>query len=267
MCYVGKTAKYFFEFLGADLMKMTDMLSDVDCHTLVVFDLDYTLYRSTTNLGMPEWIYHLAAKEEQKGISKLEAFQKWYPIWLKAQEVMDLELMDPNIPLMLNNLVENSAGFIGLTARGPESAKVTQQQLQTLGLRLDETEISQIPIFLGFNNSVILENGILFAHEFNDKGEVFFDWFQKIQIGFSEAQKIQKIIFIDDSEKNVVSMEKAVAKLNLKYCGYYYTAANIFKEKFNPVIADKEAHILLQNHSHAEIKAQLKALWQAVEIL
>lgn len=145
-------------------MEIINILSEIDFQTLVVFDIDYTLFRSKTNLGMPEWIHYFIEKEILMGLSKEEAFHKWYPIWLKAQEIIEIELMDDKIPQLLKELQKMSAGFIGLTARGYTSAKVTLKQLNQLGLNLDTTPISQHPISFTFEYPVIFEKGILFIH-------------------------------------------------------------------------------------------------------
>jgi len=241
-------------------MEMMSILSEVDLQTLVVFDIDYTLYRPTTNLGTPEWIYYLATQEMNKGLSQIEAFQKCYPLWLKTQHIINLELMDPNIPELLTFIERMSAGFIALTARRPETAKVTTLQLNKLGLKLDKTEVSNLPVSFDFKNPVLFEKGILFGHELNDKGDVFVDWFKKVQLALSEENKITKVIFIDDVETNVLSMAKAANSLNLTYKGYYYSVANAFKEKFNPMLAEKEAYILRQDYSEAETKAHLQSI-------
>lgn len=242
------------------LLEINEILADVDRQTLVIFDLDYTLFRSTQNIGMPEWIHHFVNNEINKGTSKIEAFQKWYPVWLKAQEVIDVEVMDPMIHNILSYLGKNSAGVIGLTARGSESAEITEKQLSKLCLKINQTSISNFPIEFDFEVPVLLNNGILYAHEFNDKGTVFVEWFLKIQKLVSNEYTCNKIIFIDDSDKNVHSLAEAARVLNLNYIGFHYPISDVFKAKFDQKIAEKEALILLNSTSNSEAKNTILAL-------
>lgn len=240
-------------------MKIREMLEEVDAQTIVVFDLDYTLFRSTTNLGMPEWIHYFVNKEMKSGISRREALQRWYPIWLKAQEIVDVVLMDQEIPNILEYLKNHCVGVLGLTARGAESHEITNQQLNQLGLTL-RSIISNLPVSFDFEDLVLLKNGILYTHEFNDKGDVFVEWFYKIQRQLPNDTIIKKIIFIDDSAKNIASMDQAVKKLNLIYQGYHYTLSNAFKEKFDPKIAEQEVKILMNYTSNLEAKKAIDAI-------
>lgn len=242
------------------LLQIKDILDDVDYKTLVIFDLDYTLFRSTQNIGMPEWIHYFVNNELNQGSSRIEAFQKWYPAWLKAQEIIEIEVMDPEIHDILNYLEENSAGLLGLTARGSISVEITEKQLCKLGLRLNRNTLSNLSIKFKFEVPVLLQNGILYAHEFNDKGTVFIEWFREVQKLLSNETIINKIIFIDDSDKNIHSMEEAAKNLNLSYIGFNYTVADIFKAKFNPKIAEKEAALIMNSHSNLEAKNAIRAL-------
>ncbi len=242
------------------LLQIKDILSYVDPQTLVIFDLDYTLFRSSQNIGMPEWIHYFINNELSQGASRIEAFKKWYPAWLKAQEIIDIEVMDSEIYNILNYLEINSVGLLGLTARGSVSAEITEKQLSKLSLRLNRNALSNLPVKFEFEVPVLLQNGVLYTHEFNDKGTVFIEWFHEVQKFLSKTTIFNKIIFIDDSDKNIYSMEEAAKNLNLSYIGFHYIAADIFKAKFNPKIAEMEAALLMKCHSSFEAKNAIHAL-------
>lgn len=240
-----------------------NIISEINKNTLIAFDLDYTLFRSRTSLGTPEWFLHLLEQEVRKGESKQNSFKKWYPIWIKAQKFNKIVLMDQQIPIWLKKIKENSLGYMALTARHPASKKVTQQQLQKVGLNFNKN----LPVDITFNSKfeypTLFSKGILFTHDLNDKSQVFIDWFKQITMRCTE-HLIKKIIFIDDLKANVTSMENAIKKLNLEHVCIHYTAGDIYKINLDPKLVEYQANILAGNHSNKEIK-QLLQIDECVE--
>ena len=250
-----------------EITNIKNILSEIDKNTLVVFDLDYTLFRNKDNFGSPEWYHYLVENQIKEGLDQQTSMIKWYPVWLKAQTLAELELMDPEIPALLKTLENQSAGFIGLTARCPWSAAVTHQQLNKLGLSLNKTVVSKLNFNFDFAHPVVLEKGIMFVQELNDKGQVFAAWFEKVNFYLGDKPLIKKIVYIDDVEAHVVSMSAAVKELNLEFCGYYYSAAAEFKKNMNAKLVMKQGEILLDDYSEEETQLYLKEALSNLEKL
>src|SRR5204863_2211323 len=114
--------------------EISAILPYLDKQTLVIFDIDYTLFRSKTNLGAPEWIFHLVKQRKEQGNTKEESLKKFYPAWMRAQKFSEIALMDPKFLAVLSEIKKKALSVMGLTSRQPEAAEVTVWQLNKFGI-------------------------------------------------------------------------------------------------------------------------------------
>jgi hypothetical protein len=89
------------------------------------------------------------------------------------------------------------------------------------------SEVSSPPMFF---------KGIIFTEI--DKGEALEAFLNHYKL------KFKKIIFIDDKKKNLESVEKITAKLNIPFFGIEYTAAVMQTEPLNKKRAELQFHVL-----------------------
>lgn len=240
------------------LRSFIDPFPHVDKNTLVVFDIDYTLFRSTTLLGTPEWFFHLVQQEMLKGESIQNSFTKWYPIWIRAQKFNEIVLMDENIPSLLEKIKREAIGYIILTARHPNTESITHTQLRKLNLNVEGSFSINVNYYSSFKYSTLYKNNILFSHDLNKKSLVFAKWIQQLREQHGERHPIKKIIFIDDLEKNVVSMSRVLKDTNVGYVGIHYSAGDAYKARFNPDLAEYQAKILMREYSYEKTRQLLR---------
>lgn len=240
------------------------LMSRVDKHTLVIFDLEYTLFRSTTYLGTPEWSNYLLKKELNLTKNKENSIKKNYSIWLKAQHFNEIELMDARIPKIIKDLKHKALGYVVVTPRQGSSFEVTQWQLNKFDIDCVKSPFAAFTYNSTFNNPVVYREGILFSDS-NNLAEVFSDWLKQIMPQLKKMRSIRRIVFVNHSMENVKAMEAVAEQLNLEYFGLHYNLADEFKKGFNPKLVEAETRILMGNHSDSEIRLLLESIGSFAE--
>lgn len=230
----------------------------IDKNTLVAFDIDYTLFRSKTNLGTPEWITHLIKKVKDEGNTREESFKKVYPIWMRAQKFSDITLLDGRLIQALSDIKKKAVACMAVTNRQPESAEVTVWQLNKFGIDFSDSPVAALPFNSPFKYPALFHAGILFTHDFNKKGAVFREWYLQAIPEITKRKSVKRIVYIDDNISHLFSMQKAAIDLGLEFIGFHYTAGNAYKKKFNPSLVETEQKILMSNVSDSEIRLELE---------
>lgn len=231
---------------------ITSLLPLLDKQTLVIFNIDNTIFRTKTLFGSPEWAMHLIHQEMNKGNSREMSAKKCYPIWMKAQKYADVVLLDKKILTVLKEVQKKTCGFIGLTSRHPSAAEITQWQLNKFGIDFARSRFSLYSFISSYKHPTLFRQGILFSNESNQKGEVFAAWMEQIRTQINQKNMVKKIIVIDDKERNLQSMAKAAEYLGLEFVGLRYSAIEAYPKKINPELVEKEKEILTNNFSDSE---------------
>lgn len=231
---------------------ISQILKLVDKQTIVIFDIDHTIFRSKTLFGSPEWAETLIKQEMSKGTSRQMSSKKVYPLWMKAQKFCDLVLLDNKFIKILQDVKKRAYGFIALTSRQPMAAEITTWQLHKFGIDFGRSSLSPLFFISSQQYPALYREGILFAHDFNRKGEVFFHWMEQIRAQINRKNAIKRVVFIDDKIKNLQSMAAAAQHLGLEFIGVRYSAGDAFKRKIDPMLVEKEREILSNNLSDSE---------------
>jgi predicted secreted acid phosphatase len=197
-------------------------LSTIDSQTLVVIDIDDTTLRGTNAESTVKWYEHMHKEYLQEcKCSNEQAHKDIYPNWIKAQGGMNIELVDPEIVTFLNQVRAQGGQIIFLSARHKEIAKITLRQFKYLGI--DPTAFSSFTLQKfskeyakagKLSKQALLVNGILFANDSNNLGEVLADFIKEAKIDVS------RLICIDDSSKHLGELATASAKLEIPYSPY-----------------------------------------------
>jgi hypothetical protein len=177
-----------------------------------------------------------------------------YPLWVKIQEICSVKAVeDATVPLLLN-LQQHNIVIMGFTHRQPPVVSATIRQVHSLGLDFSKTaphiHLDSIPASGG---PTCYQKGILFAGDYNRKGEVLLNFLAM------NGQRPKRIVFIDDKYKNVEELEKVLAEQNIDYLGIYYTAieqqpaiysrevANFQFKFIGSILSNEAAQYLMKN--------------------
>lgn len=221
---------------GANL---AEALAHVDANTLVVLDLDHTLVRTKESLGSTAWYYYERQANYDKGLSAEQSFDTLYPVWVKLQQYVALEHVAPNVLEVLKQLKQKSAGVMAMTSREPSVSLITLEQLADVGIDFSDSPLNALKFDFPVEYPIGFYNGVLFSAR-NEKGAVFNGVMLKAKEGLKGANRIQKVLFIDDREDNILSMAKAASNTGLEYIGMRFTLDDKIKDNFDPRISNEQ---------------------------
>lgn len=158
----------------------------------------------------------------------------------------DPVLIDDRLPHFLHQIVQRGIPSIGLTANlTGQFGKISKMEdwridgLRQLGIDFSKTAPLQTSLIFDDlasyrGNYSTYVNGVLFVNGTTvSKGEAFLSFLEKT--GFCP----NKVIFIDDREDNLKSLEAAIQRLDrqIEYQGFHYTGAQHYPSK---IISEEE---------------------------
>ena len=231
--------------------------TEADSNTLGVFDIDMVLVQ-TEDPAFQMANMTLHRQVAKKVMQELPSKKKEISLTLMTTKSESV-LVDAKTPKYLEQLSESKIPTIALTANltgsfpgiaNLESWKV--DRLSRLGIDFSTSApykkqivFSHLPSFRG--NYSLYVNGILFANGPEvSKGDVLVAFFEKT--GFYPS----KVIFIDDREENLISVEEALEKLgkSIQFQGLLYTGAKdypstviseeLFRSKWHEIVLEAQ---------------------------
>jgi hypothetical protein len=252
-CFGGSVAIKSFSEAGEEL-------GHADGETLVVFDVDEVLiapadiaYRMLVSHRFEPKAASSITKEERLVLAGILATQAKYA------------LVEPAIPEMMQQLHRQGAKTIALTACGtgrldpvPNLEEWRADHLAELGILFSEREVNHT--FSGLvsapGNPPALHKGILFLGDFqgegrSTKGDLLVAYFDLV------GWRPKKVLFFDDREHNLVSVESALEKKGIACCSYLYEGAHEMPGQLDQNLGEFQFKHLVENKewlSDAEAK-------------
>ncbi|MCI0458028.1 MAG: DUF2608 domain-containing protein [Gemmataceae bacterium] len=203
-----------------EIMSMKEIVSSIDETTLLVLDVDNTVIEPEGNLGSDQWWYFLVAKYQQ--IDKMEekkAHREAMDLWNKTQWLITVRAVETLTPGIIKQQQQRGVKVMGFTARTPDIAEKTLEQLQSIGVDYSNHPIHAKDFkFQLDGGSARYTKGVLFIGEGNDKGKALVQFLKTI------AFNAKRIVFVDDKEKNVESVAAALKANGTEYLCFKYDA-------------------------------------------
>lgn len=213
--------------------KLETVLHYVAPGALVIFDIDNTLAHPIEELSSDEWFCYLVHKKMMQGYDYLTSVYYALPITYYAQFNVDLEPTEDIISDLLQKLLANNISIMALSTRSLFVAERTLEQLEQINIHFLIPHISQEDLILPMTHPCFYKNSILFSGN-NDKGEAlitFFKWMNYYP---------EKVIFIDDKMKYLLSVEKALEAYNIPFIGIRYAGCDERVQNFDPAKTESQ---------------------------
>lgn len=207
-----------FEIKTLDLLKKE--VSNLDQDSLVVFDVDHTIFVQEGD------IFHLKAREINSRIFKNLTAKEFDDFYSKNAS-FNLMIIDAGIVDLIKNLQKKEIKVIALTnfPIGKLGTFEKMEDVRIKDLKKIDIDFSEaFPKFKEFelkelvqNNKIpLFKDGVLFGR---DKGKILADFLEYIK------WIPEKIIFVDDSLRNVKAVAQMAKEAGVNFSGYHYTAA------------------------------------------
>lgn len=219
-----------------DSKNINDFFRYLDKETLIVFDLDGVITRPGQTLGCDSWAYYEGGKFIRACEGDItKGMHAFCPTWVEVQNKIDLDLVDENFPSVLEEVKRRGNKIIGLTARGIVLHERTKEQLNAIGVDLEDNNYHSGEVK---GENFYFNHGVVFVEIGVDKGTAFKEF-------LTLAEKTpKKILFIDDRMKNLKSIGGMCEKEKIDFVGFRYAGADDLVENFKPIIGDIQLYCL-----------------------
>lgn len=211
---------------------------DADSKTLAIFDIDMVLVQPSDPAFQMANIKRFSSIS--KAIMRKTPADKLMMFFSLMTISSDPILIDDNLPHFLEQMAKKGIPTMALTANLAGNFDQIQNMeqwrihsLRCLGIDFTKCAPYHMPLvfdnlasYRGFYSNYL--NGILFVNgTVVSKGEAFLSFIEKTKLS------PEKIIFVDDREENLKSLEAAIQKLDqpIEYQGLHYTGAENYPSK------------------------------------
>ena len=202
--------------MSKDLSDISDLLVAADQRTLLVLDIDDTLLTSATFFGSDHWY------EWQKSLAPdhpaLVACR--FDVIAMNYELGTQKLTQANGPELVNSVPVDR---LMLTARNPAYRNGTLRELQKAGYTLPDNleglggganfvwkpNSDSSPVRVDYQQGVFMVSG-------QNKGLLLLDLLKRA------AHSYDRVILVDDGEKNILNMQAALKAAEVNFIGVHY---------------------------------------------
>jgi FMN phosphatase YigB (HAD superfamily) len=213
-----------------ELASYKDFPQNVSSDTWVIFDLDNTTMRQDSIIGTHQWGDHIREEEISQGRDPKVAKQIQLDKFSILQPYLNVVPVENEIRALVPRLQKQAMSVFALTARPMGIAGVTYDQVRSIGVSFDKSFPAQ-------NDPRLLTahrfHGLLFSGEV-PKGELL----KKVMD--NSPSKPKRIIFVDDREYNLDSIEASFKDSGIDLLSLRYGAADPLVKGFNAEEAAKE---------------------------
>lgn len=233
-----------------DMKEVFEYFNDANSKTLAIFDVDMVLVQPSDPAFQMANMKRFGAIS--KRIMKEVPTEKQMMLLSLMTISSDPVLIDNSTPQFLKKIIQNGIPTMALTANltGPFGTIKNMEQwrvnsLRCLGIDFSESAPYKAPLmfdnlasYRGYYSNYL--NGILFVNgTVVSKGDAFLSFIEKTKL------LPERIIFIDDREDNLKSLEAAILKLGkpIEYHGLHYIGAQKYPSK---MISEEEFELRWQ---------------------
>jgi len=225
--------------------KLSTLLDYIEPDTLVVLDIDNTLVHPTEELGSNEWFSHEVETKMIEGFDEITAVYYALPKAFYAEFNITLQPTEPDIPELIQSVLEQNIPVIALSTRSLFIAERTLEQLEKINISFFIPNINPDDLILPMTHPCLYKNGILFGGN-NDKGYVLLYFFNIMNY------HPKKVIFIDDKVKYLIAVEHALKDSGIEFIGIRYSGCDEKVRNFDPKKSDFQWQAIRKKHIIAE---------------
>lgn len=218
------------------------ILSSATVGSLFILDIDDTVGRVSTSIGLDAWFRFRMQQFINEGHSQSEALRDAIILYnlaqLASKTMVPVDEHNPIAPLIAE-LKMKGAKVIGLTARNHKLTDKTLELLGTLGVTFSADVLPSVTFMLN-EKPVVMKDGVIFANG-NHKGKCL-EFAQELgHISLSDTYA--NVHFADDSKSNCDHVAESLIALKIqKSTVWHYT----FAEEYLKFSEDHKARAAVQ---------------------
>lgn len=217
-----------------EINSMSDAERYIRRETLVLFDLDHTIFEGATVYGHANWFYDRVTEGRKNDVAAEDTVRRIFPAWLQSQERTRVKPVESVTPNLIKRLQDMGVNVMGLTARQTPLIPATLRQLNEIGIDFQRTSL--MPAIFGaneFHAPVAFRSGIIFTTEYVKKSDVLKAYLERIQY------RPKHIVFVDDSLKHVEDIVAMGNAMNIPVTGLHYPLVDTRRSSWDENYAAK----------------------------
>lgn len=220
-----------------------ETLEEAAPDTLLIFDLDNTLYRTKQMLGSDEWFYEYYMSQQRKLKDKDEALASCLDLWHAIQAVTQVQPMEPSTAAIIRQLQDQGFTVMALTTRSSQIAYTTQQQLNSIGIDMRKSAPTSTAFCLQSMPQVQFKRGVLFTSG-QHKGRALKQFLSQTSI------HPKKIVFVDDKLSNIRETA-TIGEEGIEFLGLRFNGNDQNTKNYNSSVASMQLKYFLNLLSDA----------------
>ncbi len=195
--------------------KVVDHLLGIDENTLVIFDVDKVLVYAAEQVAANDDCFSHIMGYHMQSLEKMDARAKTLKTHNFISTHTTFSLVDPEFKDVFAHLKERNIDFFALTARDKIMSSATIKHIKDVELEFPIIHDGRMD--LECRPNAYFEEQIIFA-DAGHKGECLFEFLGKINYTLPN-----KVIFIDDKEKNLHQVREFCEERNIDFYGVRYS--------------------------------------------
>ncbi|WP_045489979.1 DUF2608 domain-containing protein [Vibrio harveyi] len=191
-----------------DVAAKVNQLKEAGKNPLIVVDIDNTLLTSTSDIGGDVWYQWQRGKLDVKPKDGDKVDCLFQDSIGMLYELVPMKTIENGVPAMLRGWQDDGLTVMALTSRSPNYRYATEREMMRNQFDMTRTALKEkgsdaLPIYIDNpKRPLSYINGIMMTTGMN-KGTMLEYILDKTDQSFSD------VVFVDDSEKNVVNMKNA----------------------------------------------------------
>lgn len=215
-----------------EIQHFQEIYSFLTPDTLIILDIDDTLLNTKQMLGSDEWFKLRICQHQKNGLTSHESFEKTISEWEAIRHLTQMELVEPGIDKIIQDLQNEGFLVMCLTTQGLALATCTWRQLLEAQIDLTHTPPCRDDCYFkvdGHGN--LYRAGILFTSGCH-KGHSLFGLLDII--GYTP----QRILFVNDKKSHLIPVEEIARDRGIDFIGLRYGFSDARKAAFCEEIAN-----------------------------
>ena len=221
--------------------RMSEFIDAIDqsmvakSHQLIVFDLDDTVFRSSSILGTPTWYYHTINILRQNGAPSQDAFYVVNDIDKVIQENVKVMVVEQSTITAIKRWQSLGATIVGVSSRPSYFQEVTEKHLKQIGSAFNAPVFQCVEQQWSYARSVF-KGGVIYAGKKISKDQAFIK-FHDLAVGCGLS--VELIGQADDQQRYISKVSQYAQDSRINYLGIIYGGA-LSRTEFNVVEAGQK---------------------------
>lgn len=207
-----------------EIDRMEDIRDSINSGTLLIYDIDNTIFEPVGNYGSDQWFYYLHKVYQMDGFCREESEEKALDLWNHTQSLIKVRPVEPCTPNLIKDHQAMGVKIIAMTARTPSIADVTMGQLKSIDVNFADSTISNTGTMRLIHSSCVGDllfiDGVFFVGEKNSKGDSLMLLLQALNY------TPENVVFVDDRLRHLEAVEKNLKSREIPFKGYRYGGAD-----------------------------------------